>query len=141
MKYRELIKYTQKAKLILLSIFFTQSILPLLIGSNPRLILRNQPALTRFGRCEQYTIDLTVYLIITRLINGVFVENEVTCLGNRSAINLTSRRGRQTGFIFTNQLKKWRSRLSEDEMANGRNARKHKTFCSMDAIYVFRSIQ
>ena len=76
LKYRESIKYTSRAKLILLIIFFTQSILPLLIGSNPT--IRNQPTLTKFGRCEQCTIDSMVYLMITRLINGVFVENEVT---------------------------------------------------------------
>ena len=66
MKYRELIKGE------------VNIILPLLIGSNPRLILCNQPALTKFGRCEQYTIDSVVDLIITKLINGIFVENEVT---------------------------------------------------------------
>jgi len=58
--------------------------------------------------------------------DGLFDDNETdqwyicgkrSYMGNRSSINLTSRRGRQTVFIFTNQLKKWRSRLSEDEFA------------------------
>ena len=34
-----------------------------LIGSNPLLILHNQPALTKFGRCAQYKTDSMVYLI------------------------------------------------------------------------------
>ena len=34
----------------------------------PRLILHNQPALNKFGRCKQYTIDS----METRLIDGIF---------------------------------------------------------------------
>ena len=121
-------KYTPKAKLILFCRFWLALI--------PRLLLRNQPALTKFGRCEQYTIDSMVYLIITRLIK------KRSYMGNRSSINLTSRRGRQTVYIFTNQLKngvhvfpkkKW---LILRLKPNRRNSRKHKTFCWMDVIYI-----
>ena len=46
-----------------LALLFIQNILPFLTGSNPRLIPHNKPALTIFGRCEQYTIYSIVYLI------------------------------------------------------------------------------
>ena len=77
-----------------------------------RLILHNQLALTKFGRCEQYINDSMVYW-----------------LGNEAAwaialINLVSRRGglavysRATALssLVTSELKEWCSRLSKDEI-------------------------
>ena len=54
----------------------------------PRLILHNQPALNKFGRCKQYTIDS----METRLIDGIF-DWKRAFLGNKSSTNVVSKRG------------------------------------------------
>ena len=47
----------------------------------PRLILHNQPALTKFGKCEQQ-FDAMLYIgLETRLIDGIFAWKH-GCLGN-----------------------------------------------------------
>ena len=58
-----------------------------------RLILRNQPSLPKFGRCQQYTINWYICLK-TSFIDGILAWKR-GCLGNRPSINLASRRGRQ----------------------------------------------
>ena len=99
---------------------FIQNILLFLIGFNPtvfpRIILQNQRGLTIFGRCEQYTIDLMVYLI-----------------GNEAAWAKVNKEWRVTA---TRRRNSWTS----DFWLNGRNARIRKTCCLMDFIYFQRSI-
>ena len=63
-------------------IYYSCKIFPI-----PRLVLHNQPALKKIGRCKQYTIDS----METRLIVGVF-DWKRSFLGKRPSINVVSKR-------------------------------------------------
>ena len=58
----------------------------------PWLILHNQLALTKFGRCEQQTIDSMVYWLENVLIDGVLIWKRGN-MGNIPSIQLVSRSG------------------------------------------------
>ena len=58
----------------------------------PWLILHNQLALTKFGRCEQQTIDSMVYWLENVLIDGVLIWKRGS-MGNIPSIQLVSRSG------------------------------------------------
>ena len=88
----------------------------------PLLILHDQLALTKIGRCEQYTID------------DIF-DRKRDCVGSRPSINIVSLQARPSSWLRCEwnekkKKKKWSSGLSKDEIARIR-----KTHCSMDFIY------
>ena len=80
-----------------MSLLFIQNIWPFLTGSTPLVNSYNQLTLTKFERCERYTIDLKVYLLQTRLIEGIFAWKR--------------------GCLCKSELKKLRLHLSEDDIA------------------------
>ena len=92
----------------------------------PLLILHDQLALTKIGRCEQYTID------------DIF-DWKRDCVGSRPSINIVSLQARPSSWLRCewNEKKKRKKNgvqgypgLSKDEIARIR-----KTHCSMDFIY------
>ena len=69
-------------KIIMNIIYYLCKIFRILwLAPIPRSIRHNQPALTKFGTCKQYTIDS----IETRLIDGIF-DWKRSLLGNRPSI-------------------------------------------------------
>ena len=108
------INFTSIRKIIMYIIYCSCKIFRFLwLAPIPRLILHNQPALNKFGRCKQYTIDS----IETRLIYGIF-DWKRGFLGNKSSINVVSiRSGLQWLFIHEWTKKTCPSWLSEDEIA------------------------
>ena len=81
----------------------------------PRLILHNQPALTKFGRYEQYTINIVVCLI------GNEADRWYICFETRlhgqQTIDERRFQARRHSCLITGELKRRRSRLSADEIA------------------------
>ena len=79
-------------------LFFIYSIRRFLLAPIPWLILHNQQALTLCGRCEQYTINFRGIFDWKRGIDQPFLQAQ------------------RPSCVLTSELKKKRSRLSENEI-------------------------
>ena len=69
-----------------------------------RLILHNQPALTKFGRWERYTIDSMVYLIVNE-VNRWYIWLKTRLLGQKT-IDQPRFQARRPSCLFTSEQKK-----------------------------------